>query len=108
MYDDLDEKIAEIDQTLEEHERDGKTGRFKKREELVEELTLIKELDEASCRIKTLKRDNYTCQICGFRPARIVHHINSKNYYPAYRFNLENLLTLCEKCHDIWHKGNVD
>jgi hypothetical protein len=46
-------------------------------------------------------RDDYTCQICGFREVEImeVDHIRPKSVYPELRFNFNNLITLCPNCH---------
>lgn len=58
----------------------------------------------ANARAHVLDRDNYTCQCCGKKHARLeVHHI-------IYRSNggsddLENLITLCKDCHDAIHNG---
>ena len=59
---------------------------------------------------QVFERDNYTCQCCGSRssknnPIKInAHHIN--NYYSDIdnRYNIDNGITLCEKCHKKFHK----
>lgn len=51
---------------------------------------------------KTTKiRDDYTCQICGFREPEImeVDHIKPKSLFPELRKSPDNLLTLCPNCH---------
>lgn len=54
-------------------------------------------------RAVVLKRDNYTCQKCGkySKKRLLVHHVES------YRFgknnSLDNLTTLCKKCHGKMH-----
>ena len=56
----------------------------------------------ANAREHALVRDNYTCQCCGKKNCRVeVHHI-------VFRRNggsdsLENLITLCEDCHNTIH-----
>lgn len=62
---------------------------------------------------KVLKRDNYTCQICGNKNNLQVHHIfsikelcntfNIKSFDELYKlkemFDIGNGITLCAKCH---------
>jgi len=55
-------------------------------------------------KIKILKRDNYTCQICGETNRLSIHHkdrnkMNSKE---------ENLITLCGRCHGLVTMGKLD
>lgn len=51
-------------------------------------------------RIKCFERDNYTCQICKNRGGFLnAHHIKTYKNYPEERLNLDNLITLCYKCH---------
>nr|URC17119.1 MAG: HNH endonuclease [Lokiarchaeota virus Ratatoskr Meg22_1012] len=57
----------------------------------------------AKCRIEILKRDNYTCKICGKKPARNIHHINSVIIFPEMSLSHDNLLTVCDECHKKWH-----
>jgi len=49
-------------------------------------------------------RDNFICQMCGKRGIRLeAHHIKSWKDYPKERFNPENGITLCKKCHLALH-----
>lgn len=51
------------------------------------------------------KRDNYTCACCKQRGGVLVsHHINSYNCYPDGRYDIDNGITLCQKCHLDFHK----
>lgn len=51
------------------------------------------------------KRDNYTCQICGYNKGGILnaHHLNSFHWDKANRVNIENAVTMCENCHKEYH-----
>ena len=56
-------------------------------------------LDE-NLRIATLMRDHYTCQECGKRDCMLeAHHIVPKRLKGSN--SIGNLITLCDKCHDI-------
>lgn len=48
-----------------------------------------------------LKRDDYTCQVCGLRDEEIacVDHIKPKSIYPELTCDLSNMQTLCPNCH---------
>ncbi len=49
---------------------------------------------------EVLKRDNYTCQLCGTRGGILhVDHIQSWDKYIELRFEMSNCRTLCQKCH---------
>lgn len=47
-----------------------------------------------------LERDKYLCQICKILPAEDVHHLNYNN---VYNEKLEDLQSLCKKCHNEIH-----
>jgi hypothetical protein len=56
-------------------------------------------------------RDHYTCQICGeknhkgrHKTLRLeCHHLNCYKDFPNERFDVNNGITLCEKCHKAFH-----
>ena len=54
-----------------------------------------------------LIRDKYMCQCCKannrYTNASCVHHIFPKDSYPQYSYELWNLMSLCDKCHDEMH-----
>lgn len=52
-----------------------------------------------------LKRDNYTCQGCGWRSLQFqeIHHRN----HDHSNFKEENLETLCPLCHQLFHPSSA-
>lgn len=50
-------------------------------------------------------RDNFTCQICGFKSCGVkppdinADHIKAWSLFPEERFNVDNGRTLCLPCH---------
>lgn len=51
-------------------------------------------------RAEILKRDDFTCQICGKKGLDVqVHHINSAIYNPEMCLDNDNLKSVCDKCH---------
>lgn len=58
-------------------------------------------------RKKVLVRDKFRCQECGWSPQKAhlldVHHTTYKNHGREHE-HLEDLTTLCRRCHDKHHK----
>lgn len=58
------------------------------------------------------ERDNYTCQCCGDdRGGNLTaHHLDGYSWCKEKRTDVENGITLCEKCHKQFHKeyGNFN
>lgn len=50
-------------------------------------------------------RDHYICQICGAREKGEGHHIIDYRYGGAP--NVNNIVTLCQKCHKRVHGGGI-
>lgn len=58
-------------------------------------------------RTSVYERDNYTCQCCGARGTELnAHHINSFADYPELRYDVNNGITMCTKCHDSTEDGS--
>jgi len=54
-----------------------------------------------------LKRDDYTCQCCEKRGGKLnVHHLNSYANFPELRLDINNGVTLCEKCHSNQYENS--
>lgn len=51
-----------------------------------------------------LKRDKYVCQNCGSKNNLVAHHINPFAIYKEERFDVNNGVTLCQKCHREVHQ----
>jgi Putative transposase DNA-binding domain/HNH endonuclease len=56
-----------------------------------------------------MKRDGYSCVFCKAVGVKFnVHHIYPWHKAPSFRFNRDNLVTLCRNCHiNVAHRGNV-
>lgn len=64
-----------------------------------------------SIRKSVLLRDEYLCQLCKKKgimvDADTVHHINPVDERFDLRYDLSNLISLCESCHNKMHDRNV-
>lgn len=49
------------------------------------------------------ERDHYTCKNCGIFGAVHAHHLLQRINFPEKAFDINNGVTLCEKCHRIAH-----
>lgn len=58
-------------------------------------------------RLKVLKRDNHECQMCKrkgkYRKADCVHHIKEVKDFPMLALSFNNLMCLCNQCHNEVH-----
>ena len=61
---------------------------------------------EKTWRKEVYKRDNYICQCCGDKKGGNLnaHHILPYAIYEKSRFDVDNGITMCEKCHILFHK----
>jgi len=53
-------------------------------------------------RAHIIRRDK-VCAMCGSNNRRTAHHINSGSYFPDERYDIENGVCLCGKCHMNFH-----
>jgi transposase len=52
------------------------------------------------------ERDNYMCRSCGQRGGRLnAHHVWPFQRFPEWKYEIWNLVTLCRRCHDAFHKA---
>ena len=57
-------------------------------------------------RKQVFDRDDYTCQRCGVRGAKMnAHHKLSYANYHDLRYDISNGITLCVPCHKAVHRG---
>ena len=78
-------------------------------------------------RLKVLRRDHFECQDCRERitqagrkgiklhgwenylnKATCVHHIKELEDYPELALDEDNLISLCDRCHNLRHGRTVD
>lgn len=51
-----------------------------------------------------LRKDKYTCQRCGSKSNLTIHHITNFTTDADHRYDIGNVVTLCEHCHTTFHK----
>jgi len=56
------------------------------------------------------KRDGFTCQLCGRKSSLVAHHIDnvSPHITPDANNRIDNLITLCQRCHMEIHYMTFD
>ncbi len=56
-------------------------------------------------RMSVFERDNYTCQVCGNRGGTLnAHHLIKWSEDKRKRYDVDNGMTLCIKCHNAMHR----
>lgn len=55
-------------------------------------------------REEVYKRDKYKCKLCGNNDYLNAHHLNSYHWDKEHRTDPNNGITLCKKCHKLFHK----
>jgi transposase-like protein len=69
-------------------------------------LELRASLDMRLAREACFERDDYTCRSCGQRGAKLnAHHVWPSQRFPDWKYEVWNLVTLCKRCHDEFHKA---
>jgi len=53
-------------------------------------------------RASVIRRD-IRCKICNSLQDREAHHLNHAIYFAGMRFDVDNGVTLCKKCHTQYH-----
>ena len=53
-------------------------------------------------RATVIRRDK-CCAVCSTLQSRQAHHMNSGSYFPEDRYDPENGVVLCSKCHTRFH-----
>ena len=55
--------------------------------------------DCTTFRERVIARDGYKCRLCGSNIKIEAHHIFPRRDYPEWAGDINNGITLCEKCH---------
>jgi hypothetical protein len=66
----------------------------------------IRRTDEYNLWRKSVyEKDDWACRKCGSKSDLVAHHIKSFASYPELRFDVDNGITLCRRCHKRLHSG---
>ena len=85
-------------------------------EGMIKEVKYFRSQRNRAIRDQCAKRDNYTCQVCGFNFEKVygergkkfieVHHKNPMaNFDGKHEIELKDLISLCSNCHSMVHYG---
>lgn len=67
---------------------------------------LLKDSRWQNKRLEILQRDGFTCQLCGSKDKPLnVHHIFYKKDVNPWDYENDDLITLCEHCHNNLHEN---
>ena len=56
-------------------------------------------------RKQVFERDKYTCIVCSNKKSPFnAHHLNGYHWFEEGRYDINNGVTLCQKCHIDFHK----
>ena len=58
--------------------------------------------DYRKWRAQVIRRDK-CCSVCKSTEKRNAHHINHATYFPELRYDINNGICLCRKCHVSFH-----
>lgn len=62
-------------------------------------------LTDSGLHLECFQKSDFTCDKCNIRGGTLnAHHLNSWKHFPEQRFDIANLVTLCNKCHKSFHK----
>lgn len=62
-------------------------------------------LDYKKWRLSVFERDKFTCKICGYKGKYLeAHHIEKWSTNFNLRYEIDNGITLCKKCHKEHHR----
>lgn len=86
-----------LKRNIDTREFDDFTSSQRKRERLL--------FDQKQLALKCLNLHNFTCNVCGQRGGVLnAHHLNSWHSHKELRFDIANLVCLCEECHRNFHR----
>ncbi len=80
----------------------------KSQDEYIAENKIRQTLEYRLWREAVYKKDKYHCVMCKKHCQKkdiVAHHIKSFSQYPEFRFDVNNGITLCRKCHFILHRS---